>query len=90
MMVKSYLQLMTAMTQRAGVLANMKMDTLRSTNGYGCETDWQAQQKDQGKSRGEVIEEILATEFDLEFDVDFEEEIFCGYNPDPRKKAAND
>jgi hypothetical protein len=56
--------LMYKIAKRAGELANKKMPELRSINGYGCNTNWEAQQKDQYKNRGQVIEEILAEEFE--------------------------
>lgn len=59
---------------RAAQLADMAMTTLRSTNGYGCSTAYEAQQKDKGKSRGEIIEQILLEEFYEEFPRGIEDE----------------
>lgn len=68
---KSYNDLVYAIAKRVRELGDEKMPSLRSINGYGCETDHQAQKKDEGKSRGEIMEEILVEEFVEEFDRDF-------------------
>ena len=60
-------ELVFAIAKRAGELANMSMYDLRSTNGYGCESPWQSQQKDKGKDRGTILEEVLIEEFYEEF-----------------------
>ena len=70
--INSYRDLMYAIAKRAKELGDLKMPELRSAAGFGCNTDWEAQQKSQGCSRGELIEEILTEEFDPEFDRDFE------------------
>lgn len=55
---------------RVKKLGDMKMPELRDANGYGCDNDHQAQEKDAGKSRGEIMEEILVEEFTEEFPKD--------------------
>lgn len=70
--IKSYRDLMYAIAKRAKELGDMKMPDLRYAAGFGCDTEYEAQQKSKGVSRGSLIEEILVEEFDPEFDKDFE------------------
>lgn len=65
--------LLYLIAKRARGLGDMTMSSLRSTNGYDCSSDWEAQQKSKGMSRGELIETILSEEFHKEFPRDFSE-----------------
>lgn len=56
--------LMFAISARAKVLADFSMHDLRFLAGYNCETAYEAQQANKGKSRGELIDIILTEEFD--------------------------
>ena len=63
MMDEQTINLVYAIAERAGKLANEKIEGLRLINGYGCNTPKECHDKDWGKTRGEIIEEILIAEF---------------------------
>lgn len=58
------LNLLGDICTRAKELGNMKMDELRETNGYGCDTPGEAKRANQHFDRGQLIEAILSEEFD--------------------------
>lgn len=71
--IKSYNDLVYAVAKRARELGDLKMPELRSTAGYGCDTDAEARRIHANTGRGELIEYILTEEFCEEIDRDFEE-----------------
>ena len=71
---KSYNDLVYALAKRAKELANMKMNELRETGGYNCDTPGQARRMHANSDRGEMVEYNLVEEFVEESDTAFAEE----------------
>lgn len=71
--IKSYNDLVYAVAKRARELSDMRMNALRSTCGYGCDTDAEAIRLHRYAKRGELVEYALVEEFCEETDVDFSE-----------------
>lgn len=71
--IKSYNDLVYAIAKRARELGDQKMDELRISGAYNCDTDNQAKEMHRGAKRGEIMEFILCEEFVEEFDKEFEE-----------------
>lgn len=69
---KTYNDLVGAMAKRAHYLANLKLDELRSTAGYGVHTQAEAIRHNKESNRGELIEQILTEEFLEDDDVTIE------------------